>query len=116
MSYTPTTWATGDVITAEKLNNMESGIVGAGSVLMVRFDLETGQADKTWNEIANCMANGGLVLSPYSELVGDVVSSASTTLCHLSGERLKGVMSILIFLLTSINRMPKQITQTGTRL
>ena len=26
MSYTPTTWQTGDTITAEKLNNMESGI------------------------------------------------------------------------------------------
>ena len=31
MSYTPTTWATGDVITAEKLNNMENGIANAGS-------------------------------------------------------------------------------------
>lgn len=31
MSYTPTDWKTGDVITADKLNNMESGIVNAGS-------------------------------------------------------------------------------------
>lgn len=31
MSYTPTEWKTGDVITADKLNNMESGIVNAGS-------------------------------------------------------------------------------------
>lgn len=30
MSYTPTEWKTGDTITAEKLNNMESGIAGAG--------------------------------------------------------------------------------------
>ena len=29
MSYTPTEWKTGDVITADKLNNMESGIVNA---------------------------------------------------------------------------------------
>lgn len=29
MSYTPTTWQTGDTITAEALNNMESGIAGA---------------------------------------------------------------------------------------
>ena len=29
MSYTPTQWQTGDTITAELLNNMESGIVGA---------------------------------------------------------------------------------------
>ena len=26
MSYTPTTWADGDLITAEKLNNIENGI------------------------------------------------------------------------------------------
>ena len=29
MSYTPTNWQTGDTITAEKLNNMESGIADA---------------------------------------------------------------------------------------
>ena len=29
MSYTPTDWKTGDVITAEKLNNIEQGIVNA---------------------------------------------------------------------------------------
>lgn len=30
MSYTPTNWQTGDTITAEKLNNMESGIAESG--------------------------------------------------------------------------------------
>lgn len=30
MSYTPTTWANGDTITATKLNNAEQGIVNAG--------------------------------------------------------------------------------------
>lgn len=29
MSYSPTTWETGDTITAEKLNKMEGGIAGA---------------------------------------------------------------------------------------
>ena len=37
MSYTPTNWQTGDIITAEKLNNMENGI--ASSI----FYLQTGQ-------------------------------------------------------------------------
>jgi hypothetical protein len=27
MAYTPTDWKTGDVITAEKLNNIENGVV-----------------------------------------------------------------------------------------
>ena len=31
MSYTPTTWTTGDTITATKLNKIENGIAGAGS-------------------------------------------------------------------------------------
>lgn len=31
MSYTPTTWANGDTITAAKLNKMERGIAAAGS-------------------------------------------------------------------------------------
>ena len=43
MGYTPTNWATGDVITAEKLNNMESGIVGAGKGFFVIH--ATGVAD-----------------------------------------------------------------------
>lgn len=38
MSYTPTDWKTGDVITAEKLNNMESGIVsGQNNVEFVKI-------------------------------------------------------------------------------
>lgn len=39
MSYTPTNWQTGDVITAEKLNNMEAGI----------GDLDTDKIDKPSN-------------------------------------------------------------------
>lgn len=31
MSYNPTTWQDGDIITAEKLNNIETGIVNASS-------------------------------------------------------------------------------------
>ena len=35
MAYTPTVWATGDVITAEKLNKMEQGIVAADNVVVI---------------------------------------------------------------------------------
>lgn len=37
MSYTPTEWQTGDTITAEKLNNMEQGIVGAVASFNIEF-------------------------------------------------------------------------------
>ena len=39
MAYTPTVWATGDVITAEKLNKAENGIA-ANSVLDVTVTME----------------------------------------------------------------------------
>ena len=35
MSYEPTNWQTGDVITAEKLNKLEGGVAGAGNVITV---------------------------------------------------------------------------------
>lgn len=35
MAYVPTVWATGDIITAEKLNKAEQGIANAGIVLTI---------------------------------------------------------------------------------
>ena len=35
MSYTPTTWQTGDTVTATKLNNMETGIGNAANPFIV---------------------------------------------------------------------------------
>ena len=55
MSYTPTTWQTGDTITAEKLNNMESGIEDANYPFIVTLTPTaedfSGTMDKTPEEI-----------------------------------------------------------------
>ena len=56
MSYTKQTWESGDIITAEKLNHMEDGISaggsgGAGGILVVNGNSQTGALDKTWQEI-----------------------------------------------------------------
>ena len=49
MSYTPTNWKSGDVVTSAKLNKLEQGVASAGGVLIVT---ETnGTLDKTWQEI-----------------------------------------------------------------
>lgn len=37
MSYTPTTWTTGDTITATKLNKMEQGIANSGGCAIVEL-------------------------------------------------------------------------------
>lgn len=55
MSYTPTQWQTGDTITAEKLNNMESGIENANEPFIVTLTPTaqdfSGTMDKTVAEI-----------------------------------------------------------------
>ena len=51
MAYNPTEWATGDIITAQKLNKMEQGIAGAGLQLYGPYtasgtvSIEAGETD-----------------------------------------------------------------------
>lgn len=62
MSYTPTEWKTGDVITAEKLNKLEDGVANAGGdsgggVLIATItespedDFSEYSCNKTFNEL-----------------------------------------------------------------
>ena len=55
MAYTPTNWQTGDTITAEKLNKMESGIESANAPFVVTLTPTaldySGEMDKTVAEI-----------------------------------------------------------------
>ena len=63
MSYEKTTWQNGDTITAEKLNKIESGI--SDFIMSVEFVMEAGSAprlNKTWKEIYDHMALGGIVI------------------------------------------------------
>lgn len=51
MSYTPNNWQTGDIITAEKLNNMEQGISSAAklaNVFMAAVGFDTGTKNFCW--------------------------------------------------------------------
>lgn len=56
MSYTPTKWVTGDIVTSEKLNKLENGLasVDAGaSIVFATLDISTQALNKTWQEIAD---------------------------------------------------------------
>ena len=63
MSYDKTTWQTGDVITANKLNHIEDGIANGGGVVVVHVTEEndTFTLDKTWNELQELLSSGALV-------------------------------------------------------
>lgn len=50
MSYEPTVWKDGDLVTSAKLNKLEQGVANCGGILIVHAD-ENGRLDKTWQEI-----------------------------------------------------------------
>lgn len=60
MSYEPTNWQTGDIVTAKKLNNMESGISSAGNTLIIEPTItETEiQLNTSFNNIYNTYMSG----------------------------------------------------------
>ena len=70
MSYTPTEWKSGDVITSEKLNNLEQGVAdasgggGGGGTLVVEKTLvgEGYALGETWQTIYDAAKSGKAVL------------------------------------------------------
>lgn len=64
MSYTPTTWTTGDTITASAMNKIENGIANAGGAMIVNLD--DGELDKTYTEIYGAISSGTPVYLRYS--------------------------------------------------
>lgn len=62
MAYTPTTWATGDTITASAMNKIENGIANAGGALICNMSYDSGNnayiLDKTVQEIYDALYTG----------------------------------------------------------
>lgn len=91
MSYEPTTWVTGDIITAVKLNNIEQGIANAGggssdfSTAQVRVILQGGT---TANVCLPFMLEGsffGGFTGMDDETVTAVLKDGSVT-CMIAGD------------------------------
>jgi hypothetical protein len=62
MSYTPTNWKSGDVVTSAKLNKLEQGVANAGGGALV-VTATNGTLDKTYQEVHDAMASSGAVLA-----------------------------------------------------
>lgn len=83
MSYTPTQWETGDIVTAEKLNKLENGVAAAGSggALFVNMteDGDASVLDKTWKEIDDALADG----TPVFIMEVETIDVATQRTIHL---------------------------------
>lgn len=69
MSYTKTTWANGDVINAQKLNNLENGVYANDTNIGDLSDLNTTEKNTlvaAINEAAQSGGGGGGSVSPYT--------------------------------------------------
>ena len=65
MSYIPTNWNTGDIVTSEKLNHIEDGVKDAYVMMNVgnvtlNLSSVSGTLDKTWQEIFDAVSNGNI--------------------------------------------------------
>ena len=94
MSYTPTEWTAGAVITSEKLNKIEGGIEDAAGKynaydLVIRYDFSTDVATAvkgTFSEIKSAYLDG-TILSGFLEFRGiDAGTSyaASSNVCSMN--------------------------------
>lgn len=78
MSYSPTTWANGDTITAAKLNNMESGISANENGWEV-----SSSSTELYSGSLTVSSNGGEVTIPSN--IASALSSASTATITVDG-------------------------------
>lgn len=65
MSYVPTEWETGDIVTAEKLNKLENGLsTVSNNIVIVNATMadEYVVLSKTWNEIHDAMIRGKIII------------------------------------------------------
>ena len=70
MSYTPTTWVTGDIVTADKLNKLENGVASgtsSGALIVILPNEYGGTTDKTAGEVIDAINNGGTVIFKKEE-------------------------------------------------
>ena len=67
MSYTPTTWNTGDTITAAAMNKIENGIANAGGGASGLVIDTAGTLNKTYTEISEIVSLGVLPFIKYND-------------------------------------------------
>ena len=69
MSYEPTNWKTGDVVTSAKLNKLEQGVAGAGGLFVVHASYneqnDADVLDHTAQELLDAINDGKIIIYLY---------------------------------------------------
>jgi hypothetical protein len=85
MSYTPTTWTTGDTITASAMNKIENGIANAGNAMIVTGSYVNGNytLDKTIQELYEATLAGIPVYHVYTYGTWGTNAWTENNLCYM---------------------------------
>ena len=119
MSYTPTTWKDGDLVTSAKLNKLENGVAAASgpSILIANMDMDAGSLDKTWQEIYNAdicyiMSDFGM---PLNKSIIPVSQIGRQNNNYAVGAILPGSQDYMMFFASTPNDYPSmQIDNSGS--
>lgn len=91
MSYTPTAWQTGDVVTAEKLNKLEEGVADA-QCFIVHVTKTFGEAvnlsaDVSYSDLKQQLLNGRICVAQYVEYFGGEKTTVETAFaCFIAAD------------------------------
>ena len=107
MSYTPTEWKSGDVITSEKLNNLEQGVAdasgGGGAALVnvgVTYSDEQYTLQKTLQELLDYFDAGKLPYIIYDPSVGEMPNAFILCVITIIGTDYSGSGTIAGYYIT----------------
>ena len=106
MSYTPTEWKTGDIVSSQRLNKLEEGAKDAYEVMVINDN--DGALDKTWQEIYDAMAQGKLcvIRTDFGTPEGGIFNGAVNNVVLESGEYLVKVGSNMPYSASSATGYP----------
>lgn len=88
MSYTPTNWKDGDIVTAEKLNKLENGVAGGGTLIIhINVDELTGMRtlDKTLKEINDAFMVGKVCIVVLNDNPSENTIINHTVISEMAG-------------------------------
>ena len=106
MSYTPTEWKTGDIVSSQRLNKLEEGVKDAYEVMVINDN--DGTLDKTWQEIYDAMAQGKLcvIRTDFGTPEGGIFNDAVNNVVLESGEYLVKIGSDVPYSASSATGYP----------
>lgn len=86
MSYTPTTWATGDTITAEKLNHLEGGVEAAdgGALYLMEYNENEAGSFGTVSGVKAALESGKIPVLAHTSY-GDTSPQYETMIKFIEG-------------------------------